>query len=157
MVRADEIRRLGATSLPEAIRLADGVHAVRVDGPSWAITTRGFNIATANKMLVLVDGRTVYSPLFSGVFWDSQHLLLDDVSQIEVTRGPGGSIWGANAVNGVINVITETAEQTQGWLAKIAAGNELETLASVRYGGRIRHPQLPGCTAAFARKTTTCS
>ena len=137
VVRGDEIRRSGATSLPEAIRLADGVHAVRVYGPGWAITTRGFNIATANKMLVLVDGRTLYSPLFSGVFWDAQHLLLDDVSQIEVTRGPGGSIWGANAVNGVINVITQSAEQTQGWLAKVAAGNELETLASLRYGGRI--------------------
>ena len=137
VVRADEIRRSGATSLPEAIRLADGVHAARVYGPGWAITTRGFNIATANKMLVLVDGRTVYSPLFSGVFWDVQRLLLDDIAQIEVTRGPGGSVWGANAVNGVINVITAPAEQTQGWLANIAAGNELETLASLRYGGRI--------------------
>jgi iron complex outermembrane receptor protein len=137
VVRSDEIRRSGATSLPEAIRLADGVHAARGYGPGWAMTTRGFNIATANKMLVLIDGRTVYSPLFSGVFWDAQHLLLDDISQIEVTRGPGGSVWGANAVNGVINVITETADQTQGWLAKVAAGNELETLASVRYGGRF--------------------
>jgi iron complex outermembrane receptor protein len=140
VVQSDEIRRSGATSLPEAIRLADGVHAARLYGPSWAITTRGFNISTANKMLVLIDRRTVYSPLFSGVFWDAQSLLLDDVEQVEVTRGPGGSVWGANAVNGVINVITKSAEDTQGWLVKAAAGNELETLAGVRYGGRVgRH------------------
>jgi iron complex outermembrane receptor protein len=139
VVQNAEIRRSGATSLAEAIRLADGVHAARIYGPSWGITTRGFNISTANKMLVLIDGRTVYSPLFSGVFWDSQHLLLDDVEQIEVTRGPGGSVWGANAVNGVINVITKPAHDTQGWLVNLAAGNELDTIAGVRYGGRLGH------------------
>jgi iron complex outermembrane receptor protein len=86
VVQNAEIRRSGATTGAEAIRLAVGVHGARSSGPSWGITTRGFNISTANKMLVLIDGRTVYSPLFSGVFWDSQHLLLDDVEQIEVTR-----------------------------------------------------------------------
>jgi iron complex outermembrane receptor protein len=135
VIRGDDIRRAGATSLAEALRLADAVHVAQVYGPGWAISSRGFNIATANKLLVLIDGRTVYSPLFSGVFWDVQDVVLADIDRIEVTRGPGGTLWGANAVNGVVNIITKSAAETQGGFVTITAGTETRAITSARYGG----------------------
>jgi iron complex outermembrane receptor protein len=107
VIRQEDLRRAGVTTLAEALRLAAGVHAAQVFGQGWAISSRGFNISTANKVLVLVDGRTVYSPVFAGVFWESLDVFLPDVERIEVIRGPGGALWGANAVNGIINVITK--------------------------------------------------
>src|SRR5690606_41406377 len=106
VITGDEIRRSGATSLAEALRLAPGLEVARRNAHAWSITSRGFNSDLANKLLVLIDGRSVYSPLYAGVFWDVQQVSLDDVERIEVIAGPGGTMWGANAVNGVINWIT---------------------------------------------------
>jgi iron complex outermembrane receptor protein len=136
VITADDIRRSGATSLPEALRLAPNLQVARVGANGWAITARGFNSNSANKLLVLIDGRSVYSPLFSGVFWDVQELLLDDIERIEVVSGPGGTLWGVNAVNGVINVTTRAAGQTAGNLASAGAGNKEAALA-LRHGGEL--------------------
>ncbi|HVS02384.1 MAG TPA: TonB-dependent receptor, partial [Thermoanaerobaculia bacterium] len=127
----------GVRTLPEALRLATGVHVARLDSRTWAISARGLNATTANKMLVLIDGRTVYTPLFSGVFWDVQNVLLEDVDRIEVIRGPGATLWGSNAVNGVVNVVTRSAGETQGGLAVAAAGDEQEAFAALRWGGEL--------------------
>ena len=110
----------------------------RADNGTWAISTRGFNISTANKILVLIDGRTVYSPLFAGTFWSVQDVPLSDIDRIEVTRGPGGAIWGANAVNGVVNIITKSAAETQGVQMVLGAGTEERAIATVQYGGASR-------------------
>jgi iron complex outermembrane receptor protein len=136
VISGDDIRRAGIRTLPEALRLATGMHVARFDGHTWAISARGFNISTANKMQVMIDGRSVYTPLFSGVFWDAQDLVLDDVDRIEISRGPGATLWGANAVNGVINIVTKTAAQTPGLLVAAGGGNELGQTA-IRYGGAI--------------------
>lgn len=136
VISAEEIRRSGATSLPEALRLAPNLQVARADNNQYAITARGFNSLTANKMLVLVDGRIVYSPLFSGVFWDAQDVMLEDVERIEVISGPGGTLWGSNAVNGVINVITRPARDTQGALLAAGGGNR-EAGGAARYGGEL--------------------
>src|SRR5688572_6381489 len=117
VITAEDIRRSGATSLPEALRLAPNLQVARIDAGQYAISARGFNGLASNKLLVLVDGRTIYTPLFSGVFWDQQDVLLDDIDRIEVISGPGATLWGANAVNGVINVISRVARDTQGMLA----------------------------------------
>src|SRR5207237_3820451 len=116
VITGDDMRRSGATNLPEALRLAPNLEVARVDSRQYAISARGFNNTIANKLLVLIDGRTVYTPLFSGVFWDAQDTLLEDVDRIEVMSGPGATLWGDNAVNGVINVITRRAAETQGTL-----------------------------------------
>jgi iron complex outermembrane receptor protein len=137
VVTGEDIRRSGVTNLPDALRLATGMQVAQVDGHSWAISTRGFNISAANKMQVLMDGRSLYTPLFSGVFWDVQHAFLPDIEQIEVIRGPGATLWGANAVNGVINIRTKSAEETQGTLIYGGAGNEETGMGGVRYGGKI--------------------
>jgi len=136
VITAEDIRRSGATSLPEALRLAPNLHVARASAWGYAISARGFNGASANKLLVLIDGRSVYTPLFSGVFWDVQDVLLDDIERIEVISGPGGTLWGLNAVNGVINVITRSAAQTQGRLLSAGVGNQEKQLA-LRYGGRL--------------------
>ena len=136
VITNEEIRRSGVTSLPEALRLAPNLQVARADTNQYAISARGFNNVLANKLLVMIDGRTVYSPLFSGVFWDAQHVMLEDIDRIEVISGPGATLWGANAVNGVINVITKRAEETQGALVAAGAGN-LERQGSARWGGRI--------------------
>lgn len=136
VVRAEDLRRLGVTSIAEAMRLADGVEVARANASTYAISTRGFNITTANKLLVMVDGRSVYSPLFGGTFWDVQDLPLMDVDRIEVIRGPGGTIWGANAVNGVVNVITRSAAETHGAHAALTIGSEDRTIASMQYGDK---------------------
>ena len=130
VITSDQIRRSGATTLAEVLRLATGLAVARVDTTTWAISARGFNSTAANKLLVLIDGRSVYTPLFSGVFWDVQDTLLADVDRIEVIRGPGGILWGANAVNGVINIITKIASRTQGGRVELASGNEESAMAT---------------------------
>jgi iron complex outermembrane receptor protein len=137
VITGDEIRRSGATSIPEALRLATNLQVAQVDSRQWAITARGFNGTTANKLLVLIDGRSVYTPLFSGVFWDVQDTLLEDVERIEVISGPGGTLWGANAVNGVINIITKEPASTQGLLISLGAGTDVTTFDGIRYGGKL--------------------
>jgi iron complex outermembrane receptor protein len=136
VITAEDIRRSGATSLPEALRLAPNLQVARISAVGYAISARGFNGTAANKLLVLIDGRSVYSPLFSGVFWDVQDVMLEDVERIEVVSGPGGTLWGVNAVNGVINIITRSAAETQGTLAAAGAGNRQEH-AAVRYGAAL--------------------
>jgi iron complex outermembrane recepter protein len=136
IITAEDIRRSTATSLPEALRLAPNLEVARIDATQYAISARGFNNAIGNKLLVMIDGRTVYSPLFSGVFWDAQQVMLEDVERIEVVSGAGATLWGANAVNGVINVITRSAQETQGLRVAGragASGNE----ALLRFGGRF--------------------
>ena len=134
VITSEDIRRSGATSLPEALRLAPNLQVARISANEYAVSARGFNSTAANKLLVLIDGRSVYSPLFSGVFWDVQDVMLEDIERIEVISGPGGTLWGVNAVNGVINVITRSAAQTQGGLV-VAGGGNREDRASLRYGG----------------------
>src|SRR5437879_9456684 len=132
-----DIRRSGASSLPEPLRLATNLQVAQVNSRDWAISARGFNSTTANKLLVLIDGRTVYTPLYSGVFWDVQEMPLADIDRIEVISGPGATLWGANAVNGVINVITKGAKDTQGLLLSGGGGTEQRGFGTVRYGGTL--------------------
>lgn len=133
----EDIRRMGARSIPEALRMVPGLDVAQITASSWAISSRGFNGRFANKLLVLVDGRTVYTPLFSGVYWDRQDTFLEDVERIEVIRGPGAALWGANAVNGVINVITKHARATQGTYLSAGAGSDGEVRGEARYGGPL--------------------
>ncbi|MEX0734846.1 MAG: TonB-dependent receptor [Steroidobacteraceae bacterium] len=137
VITADEIRRSGVTSIPEALRLAPGVEVARRSAFEWSISIRGFNGNLVNKLLVMIDGRSVYSPLFAGVFWDVQDTLLEDIERIEIISGPGGTLWGANAVNGVINIITRQAQDTQGGYGELLGGNEEQLIAGFRYGGTI--------------------
>lgn len=137
VVTQAQIGRSGATSLPEALRLADNLQVAQRGSHTWAISARGFNTDLANKLLVMIDGRTVYTPLFSGVFWEAQDALLEDIDRIEVISGPGGTLWGANAVNGVINIITRNAADTQGLYAEAGAGSALQAAAALRYGGSL--------------------
>src|SRR5512146_440626 len=134
VITQEEIRRSGVTSVPEALRLAPGVEVARLSANSWAISIRGFNYRYADKLLVLIDGRTVYSPIFSGVFWELHDLVLEDIDRIEVIRGPGGTLWGANAMNGVINIITRRAQETQGGLLTAAGGSQAYASGAARYG-----------------------
>lgn len=137
------IARSGASRLPEALRLAPNLQVAQVNSHDWAITARGFNGAPlannslADKLLVMIDGRSIYTPLFGGVFWDVQNVLLEDVERIEVISGPGGTLWGANAVNGVINVVTRSARDTQGAFATVSAGSFLRDHVGLRYGTQI--------------------
>jgi iron complex outermembrane receptor protein len=135
VIRGEDIRRAGIANLAEALRLADGIEVARADNGTWAISARGFNISTANKLLVLIDGRTIYSPLFAGTFWSVQDVPLANIDRIEVIRGPGGAVWGANAVNGVVNIITKSAADTKGLQMVLAAGTEERAIATVQYGG----------------------
>ena len=137
VITQEDIRRSGATSIPEALRLADNLQVAQKNSHDWAISARGFNTALANKLLVMIDGRTVYTPLYSGVFWDVQDYVLADIDRIEVISGPGGTLWGANAVNGVINIITKSAKDTQGLYVQAGGGSRPEDLADVRYGGAL--------------------
>lgn len=136
VISREDIRRSGASSLPEVLRLAPNLQVARLDASRYAISARGFNSTTANKLQVLIDGRSVYTPLFSGVFWDAQDTLLEDIERIEVVSGPGGTLWGSNAVNGVINVITRRAQDTVGTLIQAEAGNTERQLAA-RHGVRL--------------------
>ena len=132
-----DIRRSGATNIPEALRLAPGVEVARVDADHWSISIRGLAGQFSKDLLVLIDGRSVYTPLFAGVYWDVQNVMLEDVDRIEVIRGPGGTIWGANAVNGVINIITASAENTHGTLVAVGGGGIDQGTGNIRYGGTI--------------------
>jgi iron complex outermembrane receptor protein len=138
VITSDDLRRYGVMNLPQALRLAETLHVAQVAGPGYAISERGFNITTANKMLVMIDGRTVYSPVFGGVFWEAQDLLIADIDRIEVVRGPGGTLWGANAVNGVIHVVMKNAADTRGTFVNAAVGTHEMGPFAVRHGGRFR-------------------
>ncbi len=135
IITQEDIRRSGATSIPEALRYVPGLQVAQSGAHTWEITSRGFNGEYANKLLVLMDGRTVYTPLFAGVFWELQDTMMEDIERIEVIRGPGAVMWGANAVNGVINIITKKAKDTQGDLAVLGAGNQERGFAEFRHGG----------------------
>ena len=137
LITQEGIRRSGATSIPEVLRMVPGLDVAHIDANKWAISARGFNEQFADKMLVLIDGRRVYTPLFSGVYWDVQDSLLEDIDRIEVIRGPGATLWGANAVNGVINIITKQAKDTQGTLVTAGGGNQERGFGAVRYGGKL--------------------
>jgi iron complex outermembrane receptor protein len=137
VITQEDIRRSGATSIPEALRMVPGLEVARIDENKWAIGSRGFNGRFDNKLLVLIDGRSVYTPLFSGVYWNVQDVVLEDVDRVEVIRGPGATLWGANAVDGVINIITKSAKDTQGGLVTAEAGSEERTAESVRYGAKV--------------------
>ncbi len=132
-----DIRQTGVTTIPEALRMVPGLHVARIDSNKWAITSRGFNGRFSNKLLVLIDGRSVYSPSFSGVYWEVQDTLLEDIERIEVIRGPGATLWGTNAVNGVINIVTKHSADTAGGLAVVGAGNQEQHMGGLRYGGAI--------------------
>ncbi len=135
VITGEDIRRSGATSIPEALRLAPGVEVARIDGNKWSIGIRGFGSRFSRGVLVLIDGRTVYSTLLAGTYWEVQDTMMDDIDRIEVIRGPGGTIWGPNAVNGVINVITKSSKETHGMLASGGTGNEEQGFLNFRYGG----------------------
>jgi iron complex outermembrane receptor protein len=135
VITQDDIRRSGATSIPEALRLAPGVEVARIDSVKWAIGIRGFQSRLSRDVLVLIDGRSVYSPLFHGVYWEVQDTLLEDIERIEVIRGPGGTIWGANAVDGVINIITKSSKNTHGALVSAGGGSVDQGFLDFRYGG----------------------
>jgi len=137
VISQDDIQRSGARTIAEALRLSPGLSVAKVDSHTWAISSRGFNDSFANKLLVLMDGRSVYTPLFSGVYWDVQDTMMEDIERIEVIRGPGATLWGANAVNGVVNVITRSAKDTQGGLAVAGGGNEELGFGALRYGGKL--------------------
>lgn len=139
VITPEDIRRSGATSVPELLRMVPGISVQRLNSHAWDISARGFNNSVfANKMLVLIDGRAVYTPLHGGVYWDVQDVVLEDIERIEVIRGPGGALWGANAVNGVINVITKKAQDTQGTLISAGGGSEETGFATLRHGGRSK-------------------
>ncbi len=133
----EDLRRSGVQSIPEALRLVPGMQVARLSGNRWAISARGFNSLFSDKLLVLMDGREVYTPLFAGVYWDVQDTNMQDIERIEVIRGPGGTLWGANAVNGVVNIVTKSAKDTHGALAYGGAGNVDRGFATTRYGNKV--------------------
>ncbi len=135
VITGEDLRRSGVTSIPEALRMVPGMDVYRIDANKWAISARGFANKFSNKMLVMIDGRTVYTPLFSGVYWDVQDTMLEDIDRIEVICGPGGSLWGSNAVNGIINIITKDSADTQGGLVTFEGGSKDKGTEAARYGG----------------------
>jgi len=137
VITRDDIRRSGVTTLVDALRLVPGVQVARINSNKWAVGVRGFASNLARSLLVLIDGRSVYTPLFAGTYWEVQDTLLEDVDRIEVIRGPGGALWGANAVNGVINIITRSSLDTQGGLVTAGGGTEERGFVGVRYGGVV--------------------
>jgi len=137
VISAEDIRRSGATHVPDLLRMVPGLQVAQVTSNTWAVSARGFNGVFANKLLVLIDGRSVYTPLFSGIYWDVQDVLLEDIERIEVIRGPGGTLWGANAVDGVISIITKNAADTHGALITGGAGNIERGFGAARWGGAV--------------------
>src|SRR5579862_1047369 len=135
VITQQDIQRSGATTIPQALRLAPGVEVAQINGDQWAIGIRGFGSRLSRSVLVLIDGRIVYSPLTAGVYWEVQDYILEDIDRIEVIRGPGGTIWGPNAVNGVINIITKDAKDTKGMLVSAGGGNVEQGFVNFRYGG----------------------
>ena len=138
VVTNEMIRRSGARNVPEVLRMVPGIHVAKMNASTWSISVRGFSGRFADKLLVQIDGRTLYSPIFGGTIWDVQNVILEDVERIEVIRGPGATIWGANAVNGIINVITKHTEDTQGVLVQGGVGTEEEGFVNARLGGELR-------------------
>jgi iron complex outermembrane recepter protein len=136
VITSEDIRRSGLSSLPELLRLVPGMTVQHVNSHTWTVSTRGFNGFPNEKMLVLIDGRAVYDSLYGGVSWDTQALRLEDVDRIEVIRGPGGALWGANAVNGVINVVSKSASQTQGLAMSTSLGLNEGYQGSARFGDK---------------------
>lgn len=158
VITSEDIRRSGATTLPQVLRLASNLHVAQVDSSKWAISARGFNNTLANKMLVLIDGRSVYTPLHAGVFWEIQDLLLADVERIEVISGSGTTLWGANAVNGIISITTKRGQDTPGFLIETGSGSQPRSFVNFRYGGRLGsngHYRMYG--KAFGRDGTVFS
>ncbi len=141
VLTAEDLRRSHVTSIPEALRLVPGVQVARVDANKWAVSMRGFNSREANKLLVLMDGRSIYDPLFSGMLWESQDVMLEDVERIEVIRGPGGTLWGANAFNGIINIITRNSMDTRGGIVAASGGDEELRSGAARYGWQLTERQ----------------
>ncbi|MFQ6615135.1 MAG: TonB-dependent receptor plug domain-containing protein, partial [Fidelibacterota bacterium] len=137
VITQEDIRRSGATHIPEVLRMAPGVDVARVNSNQWAVSIRGFNNLFARKLLVMIDGRSVYTGLFSGTFWDTQDTVLEDIDRIEVIRGPGATVWGVNAVNGVINIITKKAVNSQGGLVSGGGGNVEQGFTTMRYGDKL--------------------
>ncbi len=137
VITSEDIRRSGATSIPDALRMVPGLQVARINSNKWAVSSRGFNNEFANKMLVMIDGRSIYTPHYGGVRWDTHDVMLEDVERIEIIRGPGGTLWGANATNGIINIITREARDTQGGLLSGGSGTEEEGFGAVRYGDKI--------------------
>ena len=135
VITQEDLRRNSVQSIPDALRMVPGIHVYQIDANKWAVSARGSASRFSNKMLVMIDGRTVYSPLFSGVFWDVQDVMIEDIERIEVIRGPGGTLWGANAVNGVINIISKESADTQGGLVAVQAESSKSGEISTRYGG----------------------
>jgi iron complex outermembrane recepter protein len=138
VINQNDIRRSGYNSLAELMRLGTGLNVARTDARTWAISARGFNTTTSNKLEIRMDGRSLYTPLFSGVFWDVQDYMLEDIDRIEVIRGPGATLWGANAVNGVVNIITKSSAETQGGLVHVGGGLEEQFFTGARYGGKVQ-------------------
>ena len=147
----EDIRRSGATSIPEVLRLVPGVQVARISSNQWSVNIRGLGSGFSKSVLVLIDGRSVYTPLYAGVYWDVQNVLLDDVERIEVIRGPGGTIWGSNAVNGVINIITKSAQQTHGTDVSASSGNVDQSRDAVRYGGSVKSVDYRAYGMGFGR------
>jgi iron complex outermembrane recepter protein len=137
VITQQDLHRAGITSIPEALRMVPGVQVAQTGSRGWAVSVRGFNNALANKLLVLIDGRSVYTPVYSGVYWDTQDTVIADIDRIEVIRGPGATLWGANAVNGVINIVTKKASATQGSYVSVSAGSKEHRKTEARYGGKI--------------------
>jgi len=137
VITQEDIRRSTATTIPDLLRTVPGLHVAQHDANKWSVSARGFSGRFANKLLVLIDGRTIYTPFFSGVYWEANDVMLEDVDRIEIIRGPGGTLWGANAVNGVINIVTQKSEDTQGGLVSVGGGSELNGSGALRYGGKI--------------------
>lgn len=158
----EDIQRARVTNIPDALRLVPGVEVARIDGNKWGVSIRGFiggfggtsQARTANKLLVLIDGRSIYDPLFSGVFWETQDVMLADVDRIEVVRGPGGALWGANAVNGVINIITKNARDSQGGLVEVGGGSEERAFGAARYGWQTGDKQYARVYARSLQRDT---
>lgn len=137
VITQEDIRRSGATNIPDLLRMVPGMDVAQINGSTWAISARGFNAQFGNKLLVMIDGRIVYTPNFAGVYWDTQDYPLEDIERIEVIRGPGGTVWGANAVNGVISIFTKKASETQGGLITAGGGNVDQGFGLVQYGGKL--------------------
>jgi iron complex outermembrane receptor protein len=138
VITQEDIRRSGATNIPDLLRMVPGLDVSQINSNTWAISARGFNSQFANKLLVLVDGRAVYTPLLGGVSWDTVDVPLEDIDRIEVIRGPGGTVWGNNAVNGVINIITKKAQDTLGALVTGGGGTVENGFGTVQYGGATK-------------------
>lgn len=155
VISREDIERSGATSIPEALRMAPGLQVARLANNRWAVSARGFNGRFANKLLVLMDGRSIYSPLFSGVVWEAEDTLLEDIERIEVIRGPGAAMWGSNAVNGVINIITRKARDTQGNLLVAGTGTEERAFGAFRHGGQAGDGHYRVWGKAFTREEST--